>query len=141
MAKINSIVFCLEIDRKYEENDLVSAKGILPNIIINNFPNCFSFSLIIFLDNCNPEIKNKVRVKFKAPEPNEKILADTDTIELKANKNLANLPEDYHGIGISLDFKNIDFEQEGIYKVEVYVNDDLVGDKTIKVLKGIDFDE
>ena len=141
MTKINNIIFCLEVISEPDKNDLFSARGVLPNICINNFPNNFSFSLIIFLDSFNPSAQNKIRIIFKGPGAKNKILVDTGIIKLGANESLTKLPKQYQSIGMSLNFKNVSFEREGTYRAEVYVNDNLVGEKTIEVLKGLNNDE
>ena len=147
MTKINNIIFCLEVISEPDKNDLFSARGVLPNFcirwyeIIIIFHINFSFSLIIFLDSFNPSAQNKIRIIFKGPGAKNKILVDTGIIKLGANESLTKLPKQYQSIGMSLNFKNVSFEREGTYRAEVYVNDNLVGEKTIEVLKGLNNDE
>lgn len=76
---------------------------------------------------------NKIRVVFEDMEGNK--LVDTGDIELppKPEGNDFILPVDYQGLDMSMDFRNVIFEKEGLYKTQIIWNGQSLGDRGIYV--------
>lgn len=131
MANLNYIIFCANVKNANDTLSGLSAEGLLPLIVMDNFPNMYSFSIVFSICEINANDNNKLRVTFGKED---KILADTGEIFVPANEDMAKFPIEFQGLNFSLDLKNLKFEEEGLYKANVYLNGILLGDKEINVL-------
>ena len=121
MAIIKDVIYCL--NAKNEKNDgNTNANGILASILPEYIPGSFSFSTIVVILN----FENKpctINVKFY--DPDDEKLAETGLITLPPQQNQYNIPDEYMGANLSVDWQNIVFKKEGVYQTIVEMDGEI----------------
>ena len=94
----------------------------------------FSFSVIFSVLDIDVSIINRIRIVF-AKAGGDKALLDTGDIPVPpfTEKEEVMLPTEYRGATMSMDFRNVIFEENGLYSAKVFVNDESLGDNYIYV--------
>lgn len=139
MASLENVIYCLNAERvvteKGEIGSNINALGILATITPEYVPGSFSFSVIftvLGVDMLSAE--NTVQVKFCRAD-DDKVLIDSGILPLPAMPDDAGieLPEEYKGLNMSMDCRNVVFESEGVYVARIYFNKEFLGEKKIYV--------
>ena len=137
MAKLASFIYCANAEKmsnpeKKEES--INAIGVFATLTPEYVPGMFSFSVIFSILGIDTSTANQVRIVF-AKSGKEKNLLDTGNISIPplAEKEEIILPPDYRGMIMSMDFRNIVFEEDGLYSAKVFLNDEDLGDNNIYV--------
>ena len=118
MAIIKDVIYCL--NTKNEKNDGNSnANGILASISPEYIPGSFSFSVVIILLNFQNKPCN-VKAKFCGPDGEDLVV--TDMITLQPQDNPYNIPDEYMGINLSIDWQNVVFRHEGLYRTVIEID-------------------
>ena len=130
MANLTSFVYCLNAERvagSEGNGDAINAMGILSTMTPEFVPGAFSFSIIFAILDVDITAENKIQITFKNSEGKE--LVDSGNILIPGNKESkgSTLPKEYQGLNMSMDFRNVVFESEGVYTTEVSFNDTLLG--------------
>lgn len=137
MVRINNFIYCLNAERipaPDGNRDAVNAMGVLSILTPEFVPGTFSFSIvfsILGVDTINQN--NKIRIIFGDTENHT--LVDTGDIVLppKPEGDDLELPIEYQGLDMSMDFRNVIFEKEGIYGTQIIWNGEKLGDCMIYV--------
>lgn len=115
MAKIKNVIYCL--NAKNEKNDgNTNANGILASILPEYIPGSFSFSTIIAILNFD---NKPCTINAKFYDPDDEKLSETGLITLPPQENSYNLPDEYMGVNLSIDWQNVVFKKEGTYKTVI----------------------
>ena len=128
MAKISDIIFCLKATNIQGEG--ASAHSILSVISPEYVPGLFSFSVIVNLLDVDLNKTHNFNIDFESPSK-EKIVNVNG--ELPIINEYTNLPLDYQGITIAMDWNNVNFKSSGVYELKFSIDDELVGSKEIFV--------
>ena len=128
MAKISDIIFCLRATNV--EGEGASAHTILTALTPEYVPGLFSFSIIVNLLDIDLEHEHKFKIDFISPSEEEvlNISGDLPIMDIRTN-----LPKEYNGINIAMDWNNVNFKSSGLYIIRVYVDDVLIKEKEIFV--------
>lgn len=127
MARVNDIIFCLNSTNLPGQG--ACANTILSVLSPEYIPGLFSFSVIITLLDLSPDKKQKMRVVFKN---DEEIVGELEG-PLPVFDEPCNLPQEYKGINLAIDWNNMNLKKDGIYTLSVYIDDEKVKDKEIFV--------
>ena len=115
MTKIKDVIYCL--NAKNEKNDgNTNANGILASILPEYIPGSFSFSTIIVILNFD---NKPCTINAKFYDPDDEKLSETGLITLPPQENSYNLPDEYMGVNLSIDWQNVVFKKEGLYKTVI----------------------
>ncbi|HIX23773.1 MAG TPA: hypothetical protein IAA09_02300 [Candidatus Lachnoclostridium avicola] len=138
MAELTNFIYCINAERipsKDGKSDSVNAIGVLSSLTPEFVPGTFSFSIIFSVLDVNISESNTIRITF-FKEGEEDNLVDSDVITispLSQDTDEVKLPPKYQGFNMSMDFRNVVFEQEGLYNTKVIFNDHVLAIKPIYV--------
>jgi hypothetical protein len=132
MLKISSFMYCEQAQVDNETGQLEISRPLY-GIVTESIPTRFSFSIVFAMVGLDPSEDHSLHLIFKSPD-DENIIV-TDRIPVGFNDREV-VSEESHGINLSVDFRNVLLEKEGLYKTEIYINDDLVDYFPIPVMKG-----
>ena len=137
MAILSNFIYCINAERtdNGEGNDgNINAIGIMSAITPEFVPGTFSFSIIFTVLDVDTTKNNTVQVIFKQ-DSEENSLADTGivTVPPMPDRNITGLPDEYKGMNMSMDLRNVIFESEGLYTTKVIFNGTELGSKSIYV--------
>ena len=129
MARLTNFLYCLNSERKQDpkgKGEFINAMGVLTVLAPEFIPGLFSFSIIFSVLDIDPDHESQVKVVFK--DEAGKMLADTECITLPpvSMDSDNQLPSKYIGYNLSIDFRNVVFENGGEYKTDIYLNDELL---------------
>lgn len=137
MAKLTNFIYCINAERvpsRDGSGEGINAIGVLSALTPEFVPGTFSFSIIFSVLDIDVTGNNTVRIVFSKSGENS-ALVDSGIISLTPmdGADKVGLPNEYKGLNMSMDLRNVIFEEEGIYHTEVYFNNQLLGDKPIYV--------
>lgn len=131
MAKIDNFIYCLNVDRAPENQNIVIIKGIScslsPDFIPGNFTFAIAFS-VLDIDEGDHDIK----IQFVNPQG--EVVANVDDIKINY-KQENNIPKEWKGINITLSLNNVVLQSEGIYKTIVFFDGENLSEKEIYIAK------
>lgn len=127
MAKVDNILFCLK--SVSAGNQGVSANVILSAITPEYIPGLFSFSVIVSLLDLDCNGMHTFSVEFVDPNGNKIVNIDKQQLPIKEEES--NLPNEYKGINIAMDWNNVVFKTSGLYSIVIYYDDEKIASKTI----------
>lgn len=130
MAYINFLVYS---DDAIMENGKFSLVNPMTALFPLRVPGQFSFTVTIGVMEITTEKENyKLRYTLTGPlEGDAKVVIQTDELDVERPPSL--LPSDYQGGIVSLEFKNVDFREEGTYTTEIFLDGTSLGKFPIKV--------
>lgn len=137
MAKLTNFIYCINAERvpaNEGKGERMDAIGVLSAITPEFVPGTFSFSIIFSVLDVDVSVDNTIQIKFsKCGE--EKNLVDTGVVTIPSlpNEDEIGLPNEYKGLNMSMDFRNVIFETEGLYNTAVLFNNQLLADNIIYV--------
>lgn len=136
MAKLTSFVYCINAERVPAldgKGEGINAMGVVSALMPEFVPGTFSFSVIFSILDVDIAKENKIRIIFKDNKYAHMI--DTGDLALPANSDdsVLKLPSEHRGLNLSMDFRNVVFEENGEYCTEIYFNDSLLSSNPIYV--------
>lgn len=130
-------VYCEAVENKALANgkQQTNIMNPLQFIGLKYLPTGFSYSNCFSIQGLNIEKQNELQIILKNEQG--EIVNDTDKIILPSVDEKANvsLPEDYRGVQMTIDFRNVSFEKEGMHISELWFNGKKLGEYPIGVLK------
>lgn len=137
MAKLTGFIYCAgteKVSNPEKKEGSINAIGVLSALTPEYVPGMFSFSVIFSVLDIDVSIINRIRIVF-AKVDEDKNLLDTGVIPVPpfTEKEEVMLPTEYRGATMSMDFRNVIFEENGLYSAKVFVNDEFLGDNYIYV--------
>lgn len=127
MAKVNDIIFCLNSVNLQGQG--VSANAILSAITPEYIPGLFTFSVIVTILDIDLEKEPILKIVFGKDEDTLGVIEGP----LPNIEDTSNLPKEYRGINLSIDMNNTNFKSDGLYKLSVFLNEELLKEKEIYV--------
>lgn len=137
MAKLANFIYCVNAERipaSDGNGESINAMGVLSALTPEFVPGTFSFSIIFAVLDIDSSVNNTIQIVF-AKEGEEKKLVDTGMIVIPPmpNEDGDGVPAEYRGLNMSLDFRNVIFETEGVYNTSILFNGKLLSDNRIYV--------
>lgn len=130
MARVDNIIFCLRTINMGEQG--VSANTILSAITPEYVPGLFSFSIIITLLDLDSTREHVFSIEFIDPMGENVVSIDNQPLPLLPT-NLSNLPSEYQGINIAMDWNNVNLRVSGLYTVRILYDGTEIGNRQIYV--------
>lgn len=129
---ITAFTYCLGTSNGEPGNNMIDVSGVLPAITPEYIPGSFSFSIMIGLSGLDTGKQHTMSIVFG--KGNEKPLVNTPEVTIPVQEsNQTNLPGEAQGFVLSMDLKNVVFEEEGIYSTKVRVDNQELGEYKIYV--------
>jgi hypothetical protein len=129
VVEVSNIIFCLEtttIDRGG-----INANNILSALTPEYIPGLFTFSVIITILGVDIKVGHELKIEFISE--NDEIVVELES-ELPIIENPeSNLPEQYKGININMDWNNVNFKTSGLYNLKIYLDSKIIKQKSIYV--------
>lgn len=138
MAKLTNFIYCINAERvpsNEGKGESINAMGVLSALTPEFVPGTFSFSIIFSVLDVDVSTNNTIQIKF-SKDGEEKNLVNTGVITIPPLPNdddVIRLPKEYKGLNMSMDFRNVIFETEGLYNTSVIFNGSLLADNFIYV--------
>lgn len=130
MTKVSDIIFCLNSTNVPGQG--VSAHTILTTITPEYIPGLFSFSLIITLLGLDILREHALKLSFSIDDEQVASLESViPVMPTDGDADNSNLPKEYQGINISIDWDNVNFKKSGEYVLCVIIDGETVGEKKI----------
>lgn len=130
MAKLYNIVFCLSA--KNNDGQSVNAEHILSVLNPEYIPGLYSFSVISTVHDLDTTIEHSFRAIFKSPK-GDNVVDINSMLQPNPNADTSNIPDEYKGLNIAMDWNNVDLKISGLYKYCIYIDNVLLGEKEIFV--------
>lgn len=96
-------------------------------------PGNYSFSALIGIKDIDMQRENTMQVLLKTPTG--EVLNDLGEKPLPVVVPDSNLPPEYAGFMLGVDFRNVVFAEAGCYKIEITINNELIGDIEVPVFR------
>lgn len=135
MARLGNFIYCLNAERVPAVNgkgDTINAMGVLSALTLEFMPGTFSFSIIFSVLDADASQRNEIQIIFSKEDT---VLIDSGVISIPPIESTDNydLPKEYKGLNMSMDFRNVIFKEEGLYQTKVMFNGQEVGINEIYV--------
>lgn len=135
MARLGNFIYCLNAERVPAVNgkgDTINAMGVLSALTLEFMPGTFSFSIIFSVLDADASQRNEIQIVFSKKDT---VLIDSGVISIPPIESTDNydLPKEYKGLNMSMDFRNVIFKEEGLYQTKVVFNNQEVGINEIYV--------
>ncbi len=129
MAKVSDLIFCLKATNA--DGVGVTANNILTAVTPEYIPGLFSFSVVITLVDIDCTIKHNCRILFEDGAQNELVNIECPTPVLI--DDIGNLPSEYRGLNLAMDWNNVNFKKSGEHTIKVFLDDKEIAMKHIYV--------
>lgn len=123
MARISNIIYCMNTMNQQNDGNL-NANSIISAITPDYVPGAFSFSVIVIILDIETTA-HKLDLQFIAP--NGEVVVDMPDVPIPPNMEPGNLPKEYNGVNISMDWQNIVFKQSGLYNLKIFFDGEDLG--------------
>lgn len=136
MARLTNFIYCFNAERVPStdgKGESINAIGVLSALLPEFLPGMFSFSVIFSILDIDVSGNNNIQIIF-SKEENRTPLVDSGIVALPSivDEDIK-LPNEYKGLNMSMDFRNVIFETEGVYHTEVFFNGELLAKNPIYV--------
>lgn len=136
MAYLANFLYCLNAERQQApqgSGDCINAMGVLTVLTPEFVPGLFSFSIIFSILDVDVNSENQIKIVLK--DSNGKELVNTQSITMPPvpADGALQLPSKYTGYNLSMDLRNVVFENEGECTTDIYFNNTLLGSHSIYV--------
>lgn len=129
MANVSDVIFCLRATNDEEQG--ASATTILTALNPEYIPGLFTFSVIIILLDIDTSMEHRLTVDFM--DPHEKNVVHIDSELPVINNKESNLPQQYKGLNVAMDWNNVNLKVSGEYTIIIAVDGSLLKEKNIYV--------
>ena len=136
MAKLSSFIYCISAERTPAvggKGEMINAMGVLSAITPEFVPGTFSFSIIFSVIDINTEQNNRIQIIFSNNEGKEIINSGEIQLPKADVADPVNIPDEYKGINMCMDLRNVVFEKEGVYKTTIIFDGEDIGSNEIFV--------
>ena len=130
MIEVHDIVFCLNATNEVGRG--ASAHQVFSTMNPEYIPGLFSFSTVITLLGIDSLREHKIMLTLKREDDQEVVVAKLEGM-LPIIEELENLPDEIKGVNLAVGWNNINFTNEGMYRLSVFVDEMLIDGKSIYV--------
>lgn len=128
MANVSDVIFCLRATNV--EGQGACATTILTALTPEYIPGLFTFSVIITLLDIDASTGHQLMVDFISPTEENVVHVESPLPAINEDNNL---PQQYKGINIAMDWNNVNLKVSGEYIIKITVDDILLKEKRIFV--------
>ncbi|PFA84501.1 MULTISPECIES: hypothetical protein [Bacillus] len=134
MPKVSTFMYCEQAEMNPQIQKTVIS-GPLHVFTVPFVPTTYSFAITFGLLGINNKQDNKLSIRFLDPNDNPKIDAENLMIGKTPDLNWEEMPHEARGLIANMDFRNVILECEGLYKTQIFMNDELLGEFPIQVVQ------
>ena len=127
-AKVSTFIYCLGTTNLEGKDAPINAMGVLPVLTPEFIPSMFSFSIVLGMRGIDDTSNHLLDIIFKDCEGN--VLVEAREIQITLEQLQAKgsqLPEEYRGLMIGMDLRNVVIKKEGVYSTEVSLDGKKLG--------------
>lgn len=136
MVRLNNFIYCLNTERIFNERreENINAVGVLTALVPEFVPGAFSFAIIFSVLGIDLSQNNNIQITF-SKDGDKEPMVDSGVVVLPPDKGDSGLglPDEYKGVVMSMDFRNVIFETEGVYNTAVFINGQLLANNPVYV--------
>lgn len=137
MPRISTFMYSerVETNNQGQMNIANPLLALNPMYIPGMFSFCITFGVIGF----DQQMDHSLRILFLSPIEGEDPIIDTKSLPISPGnfpRKEIGLPPEQKGTVFNLDFRNVVFKNEGLYKTQVYFDGDLLGEYPIYARAG-----
>lgn len=133
-TKVSTFIYCLGTTNSGDKNSPLNAMGVVPVLTPEFIPSTFSFSIVIGIQGIDDACNHTMDIIFKDSQENSLVEARNLSLPLEQLKNGdVELPQEYKGIMLGMDLRNVIMRYEGVYHTEVNFDGQKLGDFDIYV--------
>ncbi len=125
---VSDVIFCLRATNT--EGRGACAETILTALTPEYIPGLFTFSVIITLLAADTSEEHCFVVDFDSPSGENVVHVESVLPLVEVNNNL---PQEYRGLSIAMDWNNVNLKVSGEYKIKITVDETVVKEKSIYV--------
>ncbi len=130
MARIGHFVYCVNAERVgANQAEAINAMSVMSVLTPEFIPGLFSFSIVFSLMDVDTENNNLIKIIFK--DTDNKEIVNTGNVVIQPAPKSDDIPQEYRGFNLSMDFRNVILEFEGVYTTEIYFNDEFISSQPI----------
>lgn len=127
MPIVNDIIFCLNASNFPGQG--VCANTILTTMTPEYIPGLFTFSVVVTILDVDTTKEHELNISFSSPS---EVLGELKGA-LPSIEDHSNLPKEYKGINLTIDWNNMNFKESGAYTISVLLDNVKIGEKSIYV--------
>lgn len=127
MPRIADIIFCMNATSTPERG--MCANGIITTINPDHIPGSFKFSTVVTFLGLDTSRQHRISVRFFNDAD---VLVNIDSL-MPVSKDNTNLPDEYKGMNLKMDWSKLEFKTAGEYTLTISVDGELLGEKKIYV--------
>ena len=138
MPKICSFMICDSSQSITDEKNNTTQQLVGPTIALRPqfIPTNYSFTVSIGIRDVDLQAKNVMHLALLTPSGKELVNLGESELPITDKDNL--LPRENWGFVAGVDFHNVSIAEEGVYRLAVYVNNELIGTLDIPIYRGRD---
>lgn len=126
--KVQDVIFC---GKAINDETGVSATNIFPALNPEYIPGLFTFSIVITILGIDTNTEHRIALRFASPTNDD--VVNIETVMPIIESSDTNLPNEYKGVNLAMDWNNVNFHQSGLYSLEVFVDGNMLEEKHIYV--------
>lgn len=128
MVKLENVIFCMHAESVSGRG--VTAETILATLFPDYIPGLFTFSVILIILGLDPQADHSFKAEFWSPS-GECVVNIGGPFSIP-NPDLS-IPQEYQGVNLAMNWNNTNLRSSGVYKLKVWVDNKLIGEKDIFV--------
>lgn len=133
-ARITTFIYCMGTTNMEGKNAPINAMGVLSILTPEYIPSMFSFSIIMGIRGIDDTCNHSLDIIFKDPLKHPLVEAKNVLISSEQLRTGdLTLPDEFKGLVLGMDLRNVILKQEGVYWTEVKLDGKLMGDFDIYV--------
>ena len=130
MARVSGFLYCLNTERNTTpdgKGELTNAIGVLSTITPEYIPGLFSFSIIFSIIDIDLKSNNRIRISFADDNKKEIVNSGEILLNLPTPVEQLDIPNEYKGLNLCMDMRNVALEKDGVYRTTIFFNDETLG--------------
>lgn len=133
-TRVSTFIYCLGTTNLEGKDAPINAMGVLSIMTPEFIPSTFSFSIIVGIQGIDIFQNHKMSIIFKDSSGEHVVEAKDIPIRVEQFGNSdSNLPENFRGLMLGMDMRNVIIKAEGVYCTEIIFDNKKLGDFEIYV--------
>lgn len=128
MPQISNFLYCMQTSNEEDQFKIIDPLNVIP---IESTPGRFTFSIMFSIVGFDPSKDHEGHIVFRDPENNILIETDKFPVSKEDSPNKEDSKPIVTGLSLGVEFVNVLFETEGVYKTQLYLNNEVLGEFVI----------
>jgi hypothetical protein len=137
MAKLTEFILCDSISAVPASEGGVLQQLTSPQVALRPqfVPGNFSFGVVVGIQGMNLHITNRICFTIADPQGNVILESAISEVPPISEDEPETMPEEYQGVVMNMDIRNLVICENGVYLLSIYANDELVGKQSIPIFQ------